>query len=147
VHPIVIIMVTKSLIGVLLIATTACATESQTGTAVGAGGGALIGGLAGGGTGAIVGAALGGLLGYGVGRTQEIENERRVQASLDAGQPMSWSNPSGFAYTTQPGPVFYQGPTPCRDFTMYSNRQGTPVQMAGTACREPDGRWRVVATR
>ena len=111
-------MVTKSLIGVLLIATTACATETQTGTAVGAGGGALIGGLAGGSTGAIVGAALGGLLGYGVGRTQEIENERRLQASLDAGQPMSWSNPSGFAYTSQPGPVFYQGPTPCRDFTV-----------------------------
>lgn len=137
-------MVMKSLVGVLLIATTACATETETGTAVGAGGGALLGGIAGGGTGAVVGAALGGLLGYGVGRTQELENERRVQYSLDAGQPMSWSNPGGFSYTSEPGPVYYRGPTPCRDFTMMTNRRG---QMMGTACRDPDGRWRVVSTR
>jgi surface antigen len=123
----------------------ACATESGTGTAVGAGGGALIGGLAGGWQGAVIGGALGGILGYGVGRSAEIENDRRMEAALAAQGPQTWQNPdTGNMYTVAPQPIYYSAGRQCREFSVAAQTQDGPRNVYGTACRGGDGRWQVV---
>jgi hypothetical protein len=93
-------------IGASLIAGAGCATESGTGAAVGAGAGGILGTAAGGAGWGIFGAAVGGLLGYGVGRSVEVENERRVADALAAGQPTTWEAEHGHVYTVEPQPVY-----------------------------------------
>jgi surface antigen len=127
----------------------ACATPSGTGTAVGAGGGAIVGGLAGGPTGALIGGALGGIFGYGVGRSIEIENDRRMEAALAAqgAQPVTWQNPdSGNMYTVAPQPIYYDRGRPCREFSVLAQTQDGPREVYGTACQRAD-RWEVVSQR
>lgn len=123
-----------------------CATPSGTGTAVGAGGGALIGGVAGGWTGALVGAAVGGLLGYGVGRSVEVENERRWAYAMNSNQPVAWTDPqTGYLYRVQPTGTYYSYGRPCRNFRVIGNLDQYH-EVYGTACQNPDGSWQVVST-
>jgi surface antigen len=135
-----------SLVGASLIMG-ACATESQTGTAVGAGAGGLIGAAAGGWQGALFGAAVGGLLGYGVGRSVEVENERRMEYALEADRQSRWTNPdTGYVYTVEPQPIYYDRGRSCRQFSMVAEIDGRPRNVYGTACRTAEGRWDVVST-
>ena len=137
--------VMTTLVGISLIAS--CATPSGTGTAVGAGTGGIIGAAAGGTGGAIAGAAIGGLLGYGVGRSVEIENERRMQYALEADRRVQWSNPdTGYYYSVEPRQMHYERGRPCREFRMLTDIEGRPREVFGTACRRYDGSWEVVST-
>jgi surface antigen len=128
-------------IGASLIAGAGCATESGTGTAVGAGAGGIIGAAAGGAGWGLFGAAIGGLLGYGVGRSVEVENERRVANALAAGQPTTWEADHGHVYTVEPQPVYYAQGRPCRRFRVLAHVDGQPREVFGTACQAPNGQW------
>lgn len=143
-------MVTKLatvVLGASLIAGAGCATESGTGAAVGAIGGGVIGGALGGSTGLVLGAAAGGLLGYGVGRTVEEDNRRRMEYALEANRPVTWQNPdTGYRYTVVPTQTMYERGRPCREFRMEAEFREGPRDVYGTACRDPDGVWRVVQT-
>ena len=121
-----------------------CATKSGTGTAVGAGAGALVGHAIGGGTGLVVGGLLGGALGYGVGRSMEEEDRRRAAEALEANHAEEWRNSNGDTYRVEPTQTSYRDGRQCREFTMYTDIDGKAQKVNGTACRRPDGTWESV---
>ncbi len=144
-----------------MVSLAACATdagEKQTlGTLIGAGLGGLAGSQIGSGTGqlAAVGAGvlLGGLLGSELGKSldkaDKLYAERAAQQSLErapVGTTSSWSNPdSGNSGTFTPTRTYTasQG-LPCREYQTTVTIEGRTQQAYGTACREPDGSWKIV---
>ena len=131
--------------------------ENNPKAVLGALGGAALGGgiaaLAGGGTGAIVGATLGGaLLGGYVGhrldaRDKQMAAQAAQQAfeSSQAGQPTVWNNPdSGNSGSITPTRTYeLANGTYCRQYEQTITIGGEPQQSYGTACRQPDGTWKI----
>lgn len=129
--------------------------RENTGTLLGAGGGALLGAaVAGGGTGnrlagAAVGGLLGGLIGNRIGASlDEQDRERAYAAQMDAlergpsGAPVTWKNPDSGRYgTIVPGPAYVDRGHNCRSYTHTIYIDGQPQTARGTACRNPDGTW------
>ena len=129
--------------------------RENTGTLLGAGGGALLGAaVAGGGTGnrlagAAVGGLLGGLIGNRIGASlDEQDRERAYAAQMDAlergpsGAPVTWKNPDSGRYgTVVPGPAYQEAGRNCRSYTHTIYIDGHPQTARGTACRNPDGTW------
>jgi surface antigen len=153
---------TTSWIAVLLALTLAgCQTGGSgvgTATTVGGLGGAAAGGLlgatlGGGGTGIAAGTILGGLLGAGVGyvldqRSQQLQAQT-VARSLEtapSGRTATWVNPDNGIQGTVTPVRTYQAQTGayCREFQQTIVIGGQPKQSYGTACRQPDGSWRIV---
>jgi surface antigen len=125
------------------IASSACATKSGTGTAVGGIGGAVVGGAIGGTGGALVGGALGSILGYGVGRQIEKEDARRAQAAIEANRRAAWSN-NGNYYEVTPTDTMMRSGRECREFTMvHTDPDGHTNRGNGIACRQSDGNWEI----
>jgi len=128
-----------------------------TATAIGGLGGAAAGGLlgaaaGGGGAGIAAGTILGGLLGAGVGyaldqRSQQIQAQT-VTRSLEAapsGTTATWVNPDNGIQGTVTPVRTYQTPQGvyCREFEQTIIIGGQPQRGVGTACRQPDGSWRM----
>jgi surface antigen len=128
-------------------------------TAVGGLGGAAAGGLlaaalGGGGEAIAAGTILGGLLGGVIGdRLDAADRQRASQAasqaleSVPSGQSVTWRNPdSGNTGVVTPVRT-YQTATGqyCREYTQTINIGGERHQSYGTACRQPDGSWRIVS--
>jgi len=151
-------------IAVMSLALAACAGSTDgtgpgprenTGTLLGAGGGALLGAaVAGGGpgsrlAGAAIGGVLGGLIGNRIGAALDDEDRQRAyEAQMSAletgpsGAPVSWRNPDSGRYgTVVPGPAYVQNGHNCRSYTHTIYIDGTPQTARGTACRNPDGSW------
>jgi surface antigen len=127
--------------------------KSTIGGLGGAAAGGLIAAGAGGNTAAIVGGVLlGGLLGGAVGNALDQRDKelhmREAQLALESsrtGQVSTWSNPdSGNSGSFTPTRT-YQEPSGryCREYTEEIWVAGERQQAYGTACREPDGSWRV----
>ena len=134
--------------------------QKQTGgTILGGIGGAAIGSQFGKGTGQIVGVAagtlLGALVGSEVGRSLdkadlEYANRANAQAtSAPVGAPIRWNNPqsgnSGIVTPVRDGVDSATGAY-CREFQQTVNIGGKTQQAYGTACRQPDGTWKVVGS-
>jgi surface antigen len=128
--------------------------KENTGTVLGALGGAIIGSQIGTGTtahvaGALVGAGLGALIGNRIGAAMDDEDKRRAYAAqmqaLDAGAPgasISWRNPDSGRYgMVVPGPTYEEQGRQCRSYTHTIYIDGKPETARGTACRNPDGSW------
>ena len=128
-------------------------------TALGGLGGAAAGGLlaaalGGKGTGIAAGTILGGLLGGAIGdrldaADQQKANEAASRAleSVPSGQSVAWRNPdSGNTGAVTPVRT-YQTSTGqyCREYTQTINIGGEKHQSYGTACRQPDGSWKIVS--
>jgi surface antigen len=127
-------------------------------TTIGALGGAAGGGLiaaAAGGHGAAIaaGVIVGGLLGGAVGNyldTQDrmLANQAAQQAfeSSPTGAPSSWRNPDNGHYGNVTPTRTFQNPNGayCREYQQQIFIDGRPQRSYGTACRQPDGSWRVV---
>ncbi|MGQ7792903.1 RT0821/Lpp0805 family surface protein [Faunimonas sp. B44] len=128
---------------------------------VGAVAGALAGGVIGSrfGSGAgrvvatTVGAAAGGLIGASIGRSLD---ERDHQYAMDAeyraleygraGRPENWRNEQTGTYgEVVVGPGYTVNALDCRDYTHSVYIDGQPRVARGTACRQPDGTWRIVS--
>lgn len=141
----------------LVIATTGCATlESNPKTSIGSLGGAAFGGLiaaaAGGGGAAIAGAVIGGALLGALGGSMLDQRDKRMAAeaqqkaleSAPAGRPVAWTNPdSGHEGTVTPVRTYQSGDTYCREFQSDVVIGGKNEKAYGTACRQPDGSWKV----
>jgi surface antigen len=131
-----------------------CANQQGTGAAVGAGAGALAGsalthGNAGG---AIVGGILGALVGSEVGRRMDERDQQRLAQSFETAptnQPTQWVNPdTGNSYSVTPLRTYQQASgSPCREFRMFGDVGTRQQEVYGTACRQPDGSWRIINTR
>jgi len=127
-------------------------------TAIGAVGGAAAGGLigaaaGGGATGIIGGALLGGLLGGAVGNALDQRDRdlaaQAYQNSLEnqrTGTTSTWRNPdSGHSGTVTPTRTYESASGQyCREFQQTVTVGGETQQAYGTACRQPDGSWKIV---
>jgi surface antigen len=146
---------------VLAVALAACSNtgngeKEMGGTLIGAGLGGLAGSQIGGGTGRLVatgaGVLLGGLLGNQVGKSLDnadrVEMQRAQQTAYAApvGQQITWNNAqSGHSGTITPTRDGRDaGGNYCREFQQTINVGGQPQQGYGTACRQPDGTWKIV---
>ena len=152
--------VAVALVSVSLLA--ACQTDRGTKETLGGLGGAVLGGLlgaqVGSGSGRLVavgaGAVLGGLLGSSVGKSLDdvdrMNMERTTQATLEhvqTGSTSSWSNPdSGNSGTVTPTRTYQQASGEfCREYTQTIEVGGQTEEAFGTACRQPDGSWKIVS--
>ena len=126
--------------------------------AIGGLGGAAVGGLmaaalGGGGLGIAAGVIGGGLIGGALGNMLDNKDKERqtraTQTALEtqpSGRASTWNNPdSGNAGSVTPTRTYQnsQGQY-CREFTQNVTVGGQQHQAYGTACRQPDGSWRIV---
>jgi surface antigen len=142
---------------VAIVALSSCTTVSDNPkTAIGGLGGATVGGLiaaaAGGGgagiaAGVIGGALLGGLVGnYLDDRDKKMaaDSAHKALESTPSGQTVAWNNPdSGHSGTVTPVRTYQSGGTYCREYQQTVTIAGKPEQSYGTACRQPDGSWKI----
>lgn len=119
---------------------------------LGGAGGAVAGAQFGQGTGKLAatagGALLGVLLGTEVGSSLDAVDAACTQETLelaDTGQPVMWRNPDADAqYTVTPTRTYASADTYCREYTTRAQVGSRSQDGQGTACRQPDGTWRVV---
>jgi surface antigen len=127
------------------------------GTIIGAGLGGLAGSQFGHGRGSLVttgaGVLLGALLGSQVGqsldRADRLTMEQTTQQTLEGtrtGEAVPWRNPDTGNYGTVRPVQTYQraGGQVCREFQQTITVGGRTEEGYGTACRQPDGSWRIV---
>jgi surface antigen len=128
------------------------------GTLIGAGLGGLIGNQFGGGSGkvlaTIAGVAVGGLIGNQIGKSLDDADRLKAQRAQEqalnqahVGQTISWNNPQnathGATKITREGQD--QGGRECREYQTTVTIGGKQEQAYGTACRQPDGSWKMVS--
>jgi surface antigen len=147
----------KITLAVLLVVIAACSTgDVGTKTAVGGLGGAALGGLiagaAGGGGAAIAAGVIGGALVGGLVGNMLDERDKRMAAqsqnraleTTPSGQSVTWNNPdSGHSGSVTPIRTYQSGGTYCREYQQTVTIGGKQEQSYGTACRQPDGSWKV----
>ncbi len=142
-------------------ALTACATDAgpkQTvGTLIGAGLGGLVGAQIGSGSGQLAAVAAGTLLGAFLGsevgasldKADQAYANQAAQGSLEtapSGQTSTWSNPdSGNSGTFTPTNSYeVSSGEYCREYQQTVTVGGQVESAYGTACRQPDGSWKIV---
>ncbi|PJI43871.1 RT0821/Lpp0805 family surface protein [Ferrovibrio sp.] len=130
--------------------------KENVGTLLGGIGGAVLGAQFGKGTGRLVGVAAGALAGAYLGNQigssldkadkAEMEKASTKATTAPIGQPISWRNPdsgnSGTVTPTREGTA--SNGDYCREFQQSVTVGGKTEQAYGTACRQPDGSWKVV---
>jgi surface antigen len=147
--------------GLIALPGTASANCSPTSTngILGGLGGAVVGGLLGstigGGSGktiATIGGALaGGLIGNNLMSQLNCQDQgylgNSTERSLDTGQPVSWKNPDSGTYGTVTPTRTYNSDLCqyCREYQQTVYIDGKPQKGYGTACRQPDGSWKIVS--
>jgi len=143
-------------VSALALSLAACAEKPKTtvGAAAGAAGGGLLGAALGGGAAGIAaGVLLGGLAGGAVGNAlDQADREqawRAQQASMEnsrTGETMAWENPdSGNSGTYTPQRTYQNAEGQyCREFQQTITVGGETETAHGTACRQPDGTWKIV---
>lgn len=146
---------------VVALALAACEStggQKQTaGTVLGGIGGGLAGATIGKGTGnkvaIVAGTLLGAILGSEVGRSLDKADQahasRTTQSSLESaptGKPSRWVNPdSGHSGSVTPTRTFKSSNgEDCREFEQTVTIDGRTEVAYGTACRQPDGTWKIV---
>ncbi|HUD50984.1 RT0821/Lpp0805 family surface protein [Parvibaculum sp.] len=135
-----------------------CSPTSTNGILGGLGGavvGGLLGSTIGGGSGktlATIGGALaGGLVGNNLATQLTCQDQNYLgnstYRSLDSGQPVSWKNPDSGNYgdVTPVRSYNSQQGQYCREFQQTIYVDGKREQGYGTACRQPDGSWKIVS--
>ena len=144
------------IIGLAVSACTPGREKEEAGTLVGAGAGAAIGSLIGHGGGNVAAIAIGGLPGgYAGNRIGAQLDERDQLAAAQAGQqalaaPMgqtiTWNNPdSGHSGTVTPVRDGTDSTGAyCREYQQTIVVGGQTQQAYGTACRQPNGDWKIV---
>jgi surface antigen len=134
---------------------TSCATPRGDNEA----GGMIIGGILGGVLGheiggghgraaaTIIGTMIGTSIGGNVGRSMDKTDRLYVARSLESvrtGVSTTWRNPdSGYQYSVVPTRTYNVNSAPCREYTLDASIGGKTEQIYGTACRQPDGSWKV----
>lgn len=131
--------------------------KEKFGTILGAAGGAILGSNVGKGKGKIASTAVGTLLGALIGseigksldRADQIAMERSTQKALEtspSGKTLTWSNPdTGNSGTITPNNVHRNSAEQyCREYQQTVNIGNKTETAYGTACRQPDGSWKIV---
>ena len=139
---------------------TGCSTiEANPKTTIGAVGGGTLGGLiaaAAGGSGAAIAASvIGGILVGGLvgnllderDKKMAAEAQQKALESAPSGAPVSWQNPdNGHKGTVTPVKTYQTSSGQyCREFQSDITIEGKSEKAYGTACRQPDGSWKIVS--
>jgi surface antigen len=156
-------MKTKIVIAALVAALGLAGCEGTQGPgpkqAVGTVGGAVLGGLLGSqigggsgrlwatGAGAVLGALAGSEIGKSLDRADKAYMAQTTQATLEhtrTGETSTWQNPdTGHAGTVTPVETYQRDGRYCREFTQTVRVGGRTQEAYGTACRQPDGTWKI----
>jgi surface antigen len=141
------------IIGVALMPLTGCQNKQQAGTVAGAALGGILGSQVGAGKGrtaAIIGGAvLGALAGSEIGRQMDENDELKAQQTLETaptGQTTTWRNPdTGAEFAMTPTKTYKEPRTGqyCREYQTEVVVGGKTEHAYGTACRQPDGSWKI----
>jgi surface antigen len=131
------------------------ANKTTSGAILGAVGGGLLGAQVGSGKGQLasvaVGTLLGGFVGHQIGESldrADVEYARRAQENAHMapiGQQITWRNPESGNYgtiTPRREGNDAQG-NYCREYQTTVTVGGRSEQAYGTACRQPDGAWKI----
>ena len=149
-------LLTASLIVAFSVPLSSC-TKEESGTLLGAIGGAAVGSAIGGhGTGRVVAIAGGTLAGAYIGkeagksldRADRQAMQRQTQYALESspsGTATSWQNPdSGHSGTITPQPAYTNKANQyCREYQQTVSVGGKTETAYGTACRQADGTWKI----
>jgi surface antigen len=136
---------------ILILITTGCATDTTTkgtkGAVIGGAVGTIAGQAIGHNTeGTLIGLAVGGLLGYIIGNEMDKYDQaklNKVYESSPSNQHTEWVNPdTKRKYSVKPRPA-YKEPSGqiCRDAEIRATIDGRPENVMSTACRDANGRW------
>lgn len=149
----------------LILAITALAVAGCEGAGQKETGGAVLGGVVGGllgskvgsgkgqlaatAAGAILGALAGSEVGKSLDRADRMYAERTAQSALEkapTGTTSTWSNPdSGHSGTVTPTRTYETAAGQyCREYQQTVTVDGRTQSAYGTACRQPDGTWKIV---
>jgi len=129
------------------------ASQQDVGTVAGAVAGGLLGSTIGKGGGQLVaigaGTLAGAYFGGKIGKHMDDEDRARMNQAMEsnnAGQPAYWRNAkTGTNYKVTPTKNVKVGSNQyCREYRTTAEIGGKTEQMYGTACRQPDGSWKVV---
>ena len=129
-----------------------CANQQQKGTIIGGVAGALIGSVVGDGSGQNVaiaaGAIAGSLIGSSIGQRFDEQDQGRIAYSMERNQRSSWTNSTtGHRYSVMPSSTLAPSSSnqQCREFTVDTEIGNRTETAYGTACRQDDGGWKVIA--
>ena len=140
------------MLAVSLMVLSGCASQQQKGTIIGGVTGALIGSVIGDGSGQNVaiaaGAIAGSLIGSSIGQRFDEQDQSRIAYSMERNQRSSWTNSTtGHRYTVMPSST--RAPSSsnqqCREFTVDTEIGNRTESAYGTACRQVDGSWKIIA--
>lgn len=93
--------------------------------------------------GALIGASIGGSIGYYMDETDRLRAGQTLE-TVRTGVPSSWRNPdTGAQYQFTPTRTYETRGGPCREYTMKAFIGGKREEVYGTACRQPDGSWKI----
>lgn len=98
------------------------------------------------GVGALAGALIGGAIGKNMDETDRLKMNQTLEAN-PTGKPAYWTNSNtGNSYTVVPTQnVTVDGNPYCREYRTTAVIAGKKQQMYGTACRQPDGTWKMAS--
>jgi surface antigen len=151
-----------TLVFVAALGMSACANrdagpKQQGGTVVGAVAGGVAGSMVGKGSGRLIMTGLGTLLGAYIGSEvgKSLDRADRLAAANTAqqtfeysktGETGTWRNPdNGHSGTVTPTKTYQQADgSYCREYQQTVTVGGKTEQAYGTACRQPDGSWKIV---
>jgi len=95
----------------------------------------------------IAGTILGAFIGVSIGKSMDDTDRLKTAQSLETvrtGTTTSWQNPdTGHQYAVTPTRTFEDASGPCREYTMEALIGGQKEEVYGTACRQPDGSWKI----
>lgn len=99
------------------------------------------------GVGTLAGALIGGAIGKNMDETDKLKMSQALE-SHNVGQPAYWQNAkTGASYTVTPTRnLSVDGNPYCREYRTTAIIAGKKQQMYGTACRQPDGSWKMVSS-
>lgn len=93
--------------------------------------------------GTLAGAAIGGAIGRSMDDTDRMKTAQ-VLENVRTGVPSTWQNPdTGNEYRVIPTKTYETAEGPCREYTVDGKVGGKTEQVYGTACRQPDGSWKI----
>jgi len=138
---------------VLCLGTAGCATDGpqeQSGMVIGG----MLGGLLGAQvdrphrtTAIVLGTLAGASIGGAIGRSMDETDRLRTAATMESvrtGVSSTWHNPdTGNEYSVTPTRTYEAGTGPCREYTIDAIIGGERQKLYGTACRQPDGSWKI----
>lgn len=140
--------------GALILAACSGKADLTTGAIPGANPGVVVGSPIGSGAGEpTIGVVEGGLMGADVGRSLDDSSRQiALKAEYEAleygrpGQPTVWQSKKGDDHgQISVGSSYQVNRLDCREYTHNVWIGGRPRVVKGTACREPDGVWRIVS--